>query len=117
MNKIMTSLSKLPTQMKVDLICSFIGSLGTDVLIAAVTMGSGAPKVILSLKNYVSRLVRLEKFVAAISKLGKLSDNLHPQFLKKLANGEISEKKILMIEKYTQADLLGMAKGAAACGL
>jgi uncharacterized protein Yka (UPF0111/DUF47 family) len=80
-------------------------------------MGSGAPKVILSLKNYVSRLVRLEKFVAAISKLGKLSDNLHPQFLKKLAKGEISEKKILMIEKYTQADLLGMAKGAAACGL
>ena len=117
MNKILHSLSKLPTQMKVELICSFIGSIGTDVLIAAVTGGAGSAKVILELKSYLSRLMRLEKFVAAIAKVGKLTESLHPQFLKKLAKGQITEKKLLMIEKYTEADLLGLAKGAAACGL
>jgi hypothetical protein len=117
MNKILNSLSKLPTQMKVELMCSFIGSIGTDVLIAAVTGGAGAAKVILELKSYLSRLMRLEKFVAAIAKVGKLAESLHPQFLKKLAKGQITEKKLLMIEKYTEADLIGLAKGAAACGL
>ena len=117
MNKILNSLSKLPTQMKVELICSFIGSIGTDALIAAVTGGAGAAKVMLELKSYLSRVMRLEKFVAAIAKVGKLAESLHPQFLKKLAKGEITEKRLLMIEKYTEADLLGLAKGAAACGL
>jgi hypothetical protein len=108
--------SSLPTEAKTQMICSFLGSLGTDVLITVLTLGAGSGKLLLSFSNYLKKLSKLTKTM----KLAKLTrfDHFFPkEFLTKLAQGRITDKILDRIELFSKHNMPELSRQAVRCAL
>jgi hypothetical protein len=108
--------SQLPAEAKTHMICSFIGSLGTDALIAILTLGAGAPKLLVSFTNYLKRFSKLEKMLS-LMKYEKFATVFPKTFLSKMAKGQVADKVLDRIELFAKHDMKDLAKSAVACAL
>jgi len=108
--------SQLPSQAKTHMICSFIGSLGADALIAILTLGAGAPKLLVSFTNYLKRFSKLEKMLSLI-KYENFASVFPKSFLSKMAKGQVADKVLDRIELFAKHDMKDLAKSAVACAL
>lgn len=111
-----TNIANLPSETKTMLICSFIGSLGTDVALAILTGGAAAAAVIIKMERYISKLMKLEKVMSAIAKIGKIK-NMPPAFFKRLSSDKVSDKELQNLELFTKHDMPEVAMGAMSCAL
>ncbi len=116
MQKMFASFKKLPDETKAQMLCSFVGSIGTDIIITALTAGAGASKLGLSIKNYVSKLTKIEGLLAKLNKLGKLSE-LPAKFFERLSKGLISEKRLSSIQSLTHHEFDDLAMQLVRCSL
>jgi hypothetical protein len=116
MQKMFASFKKLPDETKAQMLCSFVGSIGTDVMIAILTAGAGSAKLVLSLKSYVSKIVKIEGLMSKLSKLGRLSE-LPAKFFDKLSKGLISEKRLSSIQSLTHHEFDDLAMQLVKCSL
>ena len=116
MQKMFASFKKLPDETKAQMLCSFVGSIGTDIIITALTAGAGASKLGLSIKNYVGKLVKIEGLLAKLSKLGKLKE-LPIKFFEKLSKGLVSEKRLSSIQSLTHHEFDDLAMQLVRCSL
>jgi hypothetical protein len=108
--------ANLPTDAKTHIICSFIGSLGADVLISILTLGAGASKLVLSFTNYLKRFSKLEKMLS-LMKYEKFQSVFPKSFLNKMAQGKVADKVLDRIELFAKHDMKDLAKSAVACAL
>lgn len=116
MQRMFASFKKLPDETKAQMLCSFVGSIGTDIIITALTAGAGAAKLGLSLKNYVSRLVKIEGLLAKLNRLGKLKD-IPAKFYEKISKGLISQKRLNSIQSLTHHEFDDLAMQLVRCSL
>ena len=116
MQKMFASFKKLPDETKAQMLCSFIGSIGTDIIITVLTAGAGSAKLALSLKSYISKFVKIEGLMSKLSKLGRLSE-LPAKFFDKLSKGLISEKRLSSIQSLTHHEFDDLAMQLVKCSL
>lgn len=106
----------LPAVTKAQILCSFIGSIGTDVLIGILTAGASSPKLALSIKNFLGKFVQIESLLAKLNKIGKLAE-LPKEFYNKLAKGKILDKSLNSIKSLTSHGFDDYALQLAKCSL
>ncbi len=107
---------KLPNATKAQILCSFIGSLGTDALITILTAGAGSAKLALTMKNFLSKIVKIENLLTKLSKVGKLAE-LPKEFFNKLAKGKILEKHLNSLKSLSSHGLDDYALQLAKCSI
>lgn len=116
MQKMFASFKKLPDETKAQMLCSFVGSIGTDVIITVLTAGAGSAKLALSLKNYVAKFVKIEGLMSKLNKLGRLGE-LPATFFEKLSKGLISEKRLSSIQGLSHHEFDDLALKLVKCSL
>lgn len=116
MQRMFASFKKLPDETKAQMLCSFVGSIGTDIIITALTAGAGAAKLGLSIKNYVGRLVKIEGLLSKLSKLGRLKE-LPAKFFDKISKGLVSDKRLGAIQSLTHHQFDDVAMQLVRCSL
>ncbi|MBA2403728.1 MAG: hypothetical protein H0V66_03070 [Bdellovibrionales bacterium] len=116
MQKMFASFKTLPDETKAQMLCSFIGSIGTDIIITVLTAGAGSAKLALSLKNYISKFVKIEGLMSKLSKLGRLSE-LPAKFFDKLSKGLISERRLSSIQSLSHNQFDDLAMQLVRCSL
>lgn len=104
-NKVFDTISNMSTQDKADLICSIIGGVGIDVLIAVLTVGAGSAKV-------AATLGKLGVKIAILAELLKRFTGLPMRILGKLSDATIDKIKLLMNLGYKDDIVRSMAKCA-----
>jgi len=109
-------ISRLPDRVKVALMCSFAGSLGTDALLSILTGGAGLAAVMLRLDRYLVKIVRLEQVIGALSSLNRLPTGNAP-FLQALAAGRVGDDVIDAMRGFQQHGMTDLMTGAMACPL
>ncbi len=114
--QIVGSIKEMPNEVRAELLCSFIGSIGTDVLIAALTAGATSGKVMLSLAQYAKRLLKVEKLLSHLSKL-KTIGKLPKSFYQKLARGKIPDSDLNAIETLSKHGFHGKSMEVVQCVL
>lgn len=103
--------TNMSTDMKVQFICSFIGSLGVDAAIAFFTAGAASGKIAVSLALLAKRFSSVAKTmgllsklsVAARAKLGMSADKMK-EFMNKLMHNKIPEGDLKHFDDLTTAD-------------
>jgi hypothetical protein len=116
MQKMFATFKKLPDETKAQMLCSFVGSIGTDVIITVLTAGAGGAKLALSMKNYLSKFVKIEGLMSKLSMLGRLSE-LPAKFFERLSKGLISEKRLTAIQSLTHNEYDDLAMQLVRCSL
>jgi hypothetical protein len=116
MQKMFASFKNLPDESKAQMLCSFVGSIGTDVLIAVFTAGAGAAKIAASIKTYVNKLIKIESLLNKLTKMGRMSE-LPATFFEKLSKGLISEKRLTSIQSLSKHDFDDLAMQLVRCSL
>ncbi len=116
MQRSFASFKKLPDETKAQMLCSFIGSIGTDVLITVLTAGAGSAKLALSVKNYLSKILKIEGLLAKLNKLGKLKQ-IPAKFFDNLSSGKIAQKRLNAIESLTKHQYDDLAMQLVRCSL
>lgn len=116
MQKMFASFKKLPDETKAQMLCSFVGSIGTDIIITALTAGAGASKLGLSIKNYVGKLVKIEGLLSKLNRLGKLKE-IPAKFFDRLSKGLVSEKRLSSIQSLTHNQFDDLAMQLVRCSL
>jgi hypothetical protein len=116
MQKMFASFKKLPDETKAQMLCSFVGSIGTDIIITALTAGAGAAKLGVSIKNYVGKLVKIEGLLSKLNKLGKLKE-IPAKFFDRLSKGLVSEKRLSSIQSLTHNQFDDLAMQLVRCSL
>lgn len=116
MQKMFASFKNLPDETKAQMLCSFVGSIGTDVIITVLTAGAGSAKLALSLKNYVSKFVKIEGLMSKLNKLGRLGE-LPAKFFENLSKGLISEKRLSSIQGLSHHEFDDLAMKLVKCSL
>lgn len=97
MQKSWTSFKTLPDDVKSQMLCSFIGSIGTDTMIAILTAGGGLSKLAMGLQSFMSKFMKLEKVLSLMKRMGKL-DEISPKFYDRVSKGLVSDKRLSAIE-------------------
>jgi F0F1-type ATP synthase delta subunit len=109
--------SSLDGEAKAHLICSFLGALGTDVLLAVLTFGGSTPKLVHSLTMYLSRFSKLTKTLR-LANLSKKFNRFFPkEFLSKLAKGKVADKVLDRIETFSKNDMPRLSQAAVRCAI
>jgi hypothetical protein len=116
MKQLSTSISSLPAETIAMFMCEFIGSMGADALITIMTGGLGLGKLLFRLEEYITKILRLEKVFAALSKAGKIKD-IPANFMKKLSSGEIPASVIESLTTFAHHNFPGLIQGAMQCAL
>jgi hypothetical protein len=116
MQKMFASFKKLPDETKAQMLCSFIGSIGTDIIIATLTAGAGSAKLALSLKNYIARFAKIEGLMSKLSKLGRLGE-MPAKFFEKVSKGLVSEKRLRSIQSLSHHEFDDLAMQLVRCSL
>lgn len=116
MQKMFTSFMNLPDTAKAQMLCSFVSSIGTDVLIGVLVGGANFAKVAESVKSFVTKLMKVETLVARLNRLGRLAE-LPASFFTKLSKGLISEKRLSAIEIFAKNDYDNLAMQLVRCSL
>ncbi len=114
--QIVSSIKEMPNEVRAELLCSFIGSIGTDIIIAALTAGATSGKVMLSLAQYAKRLLKVEKLLSHLSKL-KTIGKLPKSFYQKLARGKIPDTDLNAIETLSKHGFHGKSMEVVQCVL
>lgn len=109
--------SSLDGEAKAHLICSFLGAIGTDVLIAVLTLGGGTPKLVHSLTTYLSRFSKLTRTLRLAKLAGKFKQFFPKQFLNKLAKGKIADKVLDRIDLFSKHDMPRLTQQAVRCAI
>lgn len=116
MKNLVSGFNNLPDDVKAQMLCSFIGSIGTDILISVLTAGAGTGKLALSLKNYTSKILKIEKLMTKLNKLGKLKE-IPSAFFDKISKGLVSEKRLNSIQTLTHHQFDDLAVQLVKCSL
>ncbi|WP_408095640.1 hypothetical protein ACJVC5_11400 [Peredibacter sp. HCB2-198] len=103
--------TNMSTDMKIQFICSFIGSLGVDAAIAFFTAGVASGKIAISLGLMAKRFSAVAKTMGLISKLsiaaraqlGMTADKMK-NFMDKLMHNKIPEGDLKHLDNLTTAD-------------
>jgi hypothetical protein len=114
--QIVSSIKGMPAEVKAELLCSFLGSIGTDVLIAALTAGAGSAKIAVSLAQYAKRLLKVEKLLTYLSKM-KTIGKLPKSFYQRLARGKIPDADLNAIETLSKHGFHGRSMEVVQCVL
>jgi hypothetical protein len=107
----------LPGEVQAKMVCSILGSLGTDALIAVLTAGGGAAKLALSLESYFQKFSKLERFIAGMKRLGDFSFLKDGRFFNALAKGKITPVRLESIDLFSKNGMSHLAKEVALCGI
>ncbi len=116
MQSMAVTIMKLPAEVVTAIICSFSASLGTDALIALLTGGAGVAALILRVDKFIMRILKLERALALLARLGKLA-SVPVEFLKRVATGEISDKFLDSMDIFAKQDMPDLLPGAMACAI
>jgi hypothetical protein len=114
--QIVGSIKSMPNEVRAELLCSFLGSIGTDIIIAALTAGAASGKVMISLAQYAKRLMKVEKLLSHLSKL-KTIGKLPKSFYQKLAKGKIPDSDLNAIETLSKHGFHGKSMEVVQCVL
>ncbi len=114
--QIVGSIQAMPNEVRAELLCSFLGSIGTDIIIAALTAGAASGKVMISLAQYAKRLMKVEKLLSHLSKL-KTIGKLPKSFYQKLAKGKIPDADLNAIETLSKHGFHGRSMEVVQCVL
>jgi hypothetical protein len=114
--QIVGSIKSMPNDVRAELLCSFLGSIGTDIIIAALTAGAASGKVMISLAQYAKRLMKVEKLLSHLSKL-KTIGKLPKSFFQKLAKGKIPDSDLNAIETLSKHGFHGKSMEVVQCVL
>lgn len=68
-NAMVNTVSGMSTEMKIQFICSFIGSLGVDAAIALFTAGAGSARVVASLAGMARKFALISRTMNILSRL------------------------------------------------
>lgn len=66
------ALNSLPANIKTQLLCGFVGSMGTSVALGVMTGGPALAKALIQMEEFVRKLVQMDKVFMALHKVGKL---------------------------------------------
>jgi hypothetical protein len=114
--QIVGSIKSMPNEVRAELLCSFLGSIGTDIIIAALTAGAASGKVMISLAQYAKRLMKVERLLSHLSKL-KTIGRLPKAFYQKLAKGKIPDADLNAIETLSRHGFHGKSMEVVQCVL
>lgn len=104
-NNLIDLAATMPTSMKIQFICSFIGSLGVDAAIALFTGGSGAARLAVKLTMMAHKFTLLAKTMEIITKLSASARAAHgltsqkiKTLMSRLMRGNIPDADLLHLE-------------------
>ncbi|MBC7692849.1 MAG: hypothetical protein H7222_13895 [Methylotenera sp.] len=101
--------------------CSLVGSLVPGLLVTALSDGAAAPELLLSIKNAITDLMKVERFLAALNRAARAGEAaagvMNPAFYARLFKGAISEARLAALETFAKIDELAFAKQMATCGI
>lgn len=118
MGDLINGISELPAEAKADMLCGLVGSIGTDALIVFFTAGGGSPKLMLTIKTYLSKIKVLESTLKVFTRFGSgLRRVFTADFYKRLSLGKIPQTRLNSIEIFGRVEQLDLAMEAAACAL
>ena len=99
------TVTSMSTEMKINFVCSFIGSLGVDAALAFLTGGAASEKVMLTIGNLSRKFGMIEKMMSILSKLNStLLSKFHLQgeklekFMKGIFNNHIPEEDLMHLD-------------------
>jgi hypothetical protein len=110
------SIAQLPAETKVQMICSFVGSLGGDAILAMLAPGAGLGSVLFRMEEYVMKLVKLENVFGFLNQVGKLR-SVPVQFYERIMGTKISPSMIESMNVFATRRLTEVLQGAMACAL
>jgi hypothetical protein len=114
--EIASGIAQMPTETKVQMVCSFIGQLGGDALIAVLTAGAGAGKLMFSMEQYITKIMRLEKVFAVLQRVGKLK-NIPSHFWERLASSRLPQSTMDSMMTFANHNIPDLLQGVMACAL
>ncbi len=82
---IASSIAILPTSAKVQMLCGFLGGLGTDAAIAILAGGAGLGQLLFRMEEYVRRLSLMERVFLALARTNRIAD-IPPDFYARFAS-------------------------------
>jgi hypothetical protein len=110
------SISQLPAETKVQMICSFVGNLGGDAILAMLAGGAGLGSVLFRMEAYVMKLVKLENVFSFLNHDGKLRF-VPMQFFERLMTSKIPPSMLESMNLFANRRLTEVLQGAMSCGL
>jgi hypothetical protein len=111
-----TSIAGLPAETITMIICTMVGNLGGDALLAAIMGAAGAGKLLFRLEEYIVKLTRLDKVFSYLGKIGSLK-SLSPEFIKKLIDGVIPLSTLNSLNIFATRNVPELLLGAMQCAL
>jgi F0F1-type ATP synthase delta subunit len=92
-SKAFAAFDDMPGEAKAEIICSIIGGIGTDVLLAILTAGAASGKIAITLSKLTSKLSRL-------AEIGRMAVNIPIGKLAKLSEKYLDKVKQLLSRGY-----------------
>jgi hypothetical protein len=114
--QMVVGIANLPAETKTQMICSFIGGIGADAAMAIIAGGAGVGKILFRLEEYVTKIARLEKVFALLSKAGKLR-NVPIGFYERLTSGALPARLMDNLNTFAHHNLTDVIQGAMSCAL
>ena len=122
-NSMVEVVASMPTDLKVQFICSLLGTLGVDAAIVFFTAGAGSARLAATLAQLAARFVLVARILGVVSRMSqttRAAANLGPEkmksFMDRLMSGGIPEDDLRHLDDITGADQrLGL--GALACSI
>jgi hypothetical protein len=100
------TVSSMSTEMKINFVCSFIGSIGVDAAIAFFTGGAASEKIIFTINNLSRKFGMVGKMMSTLGKLSsqvlarlKLSGPKLEKFMNGLFNNHIPEQDLRHLDE------------------
>jgi hypothetical protein len=111
-NSLVDTVTNMSTSMKIQFICSFIGSMGVDAAIAMFTSGGGAARFAIKLAAMAKKFSMIAKTMALLSKLSGsakaalgLSTAKIKNLMNRLMNNSLPDADLIHLEKMGDKDL------------
>jgi hypothetical protein len=105
-DNVKTTVSSMSTEMKINFVCSFIGSIGVDAAIAFFTGGAASEKIIVTINNLSRKFGMIGKMMSILGKLSsqvmarlKLSGAKLEKFMNGLFNNHYPEQDLLHLDE------------------
>lgn len=109
-------IANLPSEVKAQMLCGFVGGLGADIVIGILTGGAGFGKIVPRLESYLSKIVRLEKVFQVLNEVEK-AGNIPIRFWEKLATSNLPDSVIDNLNAFAKYDLPDFIQGTMQCAL
>jgi hypothetical protein len=106
----------LPAEVKTKMLCMFAGSLAPGVLLSVISGGVGLATISAKLNAYLGTIMKLERVVALLQRLGKLS-SIPASFFQRLSKGQVSDKLLDSMDLFARKNMDELITGAMTCAL